>query len=158
MKEGKSYTVDEARALIQRYCSYRDRSHFEVVNKLKDYGMQTLALETILVELIADKFLDEERFAKAYARGKFTQNKWGWRKILQGLKHHQISEYCIRKAHSELMELPYYEVLEGLMKKKWTQTPSSSLFEKRQKVASYLLSKGFESNNIWELLSDYEAE
>ncbi len=158
MKEGKVYTVDEARALIQRYCSYRDRSHFEVMNKLKEYGMQTLAIDTILVELISDKFLDEERFAKAYARGKFNQNKWGWRKILQGLKHHQISKYCIEKAHAELINLPYFEVLEDLMKKKWTQIHSSKTFEKRQKVAAYLLSKGFESNYIWEVLSDYEAE
>ncbi len=120
--------------------------------------MQTLAIDTILVELISEKFLDEERFAKAYARGKHNQNKWGWRKILQGLKHHQISDYCIKKAHVEVMNLPYFEALEGLLEKKWTQIHSSSLFEKRQKVATYLLSKGFESHYIWEILSDYDAE
>ncbi|GAB5556671.1 MAG: regulatory protein RecX [Schleiferiaceae bacterium] len=152
--EKKSYTVDQARALIQRYCSYRERSQKEVILKLKEYGMQELARDTLLLELIEQKFLNESRFSRAYARGKFNNNHWGWNKISQGLYHHDISKPCMKEAKEEIMSLDYFGKIEHLVAKKWKEVKAKSEYERKNKVAQYVIGKGFEPPMVWEVLSD----
>ena len=91
--------IDKKTALLKAadYCAYQERSQQEVRDKLYGYGLHHDEVEENLSELITQGYLNEERFAKAYAGGKFRIKGWGKRKILQGLKQHRISEYCIMK-------------------------------------------------------------
>ena len=95
MKKAKKYiSPEDALAKLQRYCAYQDRCHQEVRTKLIDLGVFGDTLEEIITDLIKDNFLNEERFARSYARGKFRMRKWGRIKIRQELKLRKISDYC----------------------------------------------------------------
>jgi regulatory protein len=153
LKNKKIYiSRDEALSKLQRYCVYQDRCHKEVRTKLLDIGIYGDTLEEIISELIQENFLNEERFACSYARGKFRMKKWGKSKILQGLKYRNISDYCIRKAMEEIEVLDYEETLNQLIEKKWEQSKETDVFKKRNKIAKYLAQRGYEYSLIWPAL------
>lgn len=148
-KQNKYISQDEALAKLQKYCAYQDRCHQEVRSKLLDLGVYGDALEEIIAELIQDNFLNEERFARSYARGKFRIRQWGRNKIKQELKFRRISDYCLRKAMEEITEEDYEQTLEGLIEKKWREVREKDAFKKRAKIANYLVQKGYETPLIW---------
>ena len=98
----KTYTVEEALVKLQKYCSYQDRCHKEVAQKLKEMQMISQASEQIILKLIEGNFLNEERFAMTYVRGKFRIKKWGKRRLVSELKQRQISKYIINKAINQI--------------------------------------------------------
>ncbi|MDZ7848540.1 MAG: regulatory protein RecX [Owenweeksia sp.] len=114
----KEYDLNEVRLKIRVYCSYRERSQTEVRDKLYGYGLIPLAVEELLTELIQENFLNEERFARAYVRGKFGIKKWGRQKIRQGLYRHHLSDYILEKAFSEIDDEIYEKALRDLIVKK----------------------------------------
>lgn len=131
---------------LQRYCAYQDRCHQEVRRKLLDLKVYGETLEAVIAELIQDNFLNEERFARSYARGKFRMKKWGWWRISQELKKRQISEYCIRKAKEEIEEDVYLETLESVLQKRFRDKPGiTAYYEKRQDLIKYGMSRGYET-------------
>lgn len=135
-----------------KYCAYQDRCQQEVRNKLHDIGAPYDSIESILSDLISDNFLNEERFATSYARGKFYYKDWGKNKILQELKQRQISAYCIKKAMLEIDEDDYLLTIKKLVDKKGKQLGNSASQVNQHKIANFLYNKGFESNLIWEVL------
>lgn len=140
--------LDIVLSKMRRYCAYRERSHKEVrykLVKMKVYGME---LERIMTQLIEDGFLNELRYAKAYASGKFRMNKWGKNKILRGLKHQDISSYCIKKAMEEIDESEYNTVLFQLLEKKIRQYSKDDNFIKKNKLIKYALSRGYNMNEM----------
>ncbi len=156
MKDNKKYlSKDEALAKLQRYCAYQDRCHKEVRTKLINIGIYGDVLEEIISELIQDNFLNEERFARSYARGKFRIRRWGKNKILRELKSRNISEYCIRKAMEEMETLNYEETLNQLIEKKWKESRETNVFKKRSKIAKYLAQKGYEYSLIWPAIKKF---
>lgn len=149
----KSFTVDEILEKMQNYCTYQDRCHWEVEKKLRTFDLIPEAYDKILIALIQDNFLNEERFAKSFARGKFNQNKWGRNKIIREMKSRRIPENLIEKGLEEIDEAKYREVLEELYHKKEESLKSErDSFKKKSKIANYLLQKGYENELIWELL------
>src|SRR5438067_9022708 len=92
--------IDEKTALAkaEHYCAYQERSQQEVRDKLYEWGLHSNDVENVIIELIAANFLNEERFANAYACGKFNQKAWGKNKIKQGLKFKKVSDALIKKA------------------------------------------------------------
>ena len=150
--QNKYLSKEEALSKLQRYCAYQDRCHKEVRTKLLNIGIYGDLLEEIISELIQENFLNEERFACSFARGKFRMRKWGKRKIEQELKYRNISEYCIQKAMKEIEVLDYEETLNQLIEKKWEQSKEVDAFKKRNKIAKYLVQKGYEYNLIWPAL------
>lgn len=150
MKKQKKYlTKEEGLSKLQRYCAYQDRCHKEVRTKLLDIGIYGDDLEEIISELIQDNFLNEERFARSYARGKFRMRNWGRMRIRQELKIRNISDYCIKKAMEELEEFDYEGTIDKLIEKKWNTLKEKNEFKKRGKLATYLSGKGYESSLIW---------
>ncbi len=144
---------DEALEKLKYYCSYQERSHSEVRSKLLELKVYGNTLETIITELIAEDFLNEERFACALARGKFLQKKWGRNKIIQALKLHQVSSYCIKKAMQEIDTNEYLHILETLAEKKWdTLQSEKNKYTKQTKLKNYLLQKGYEMEYIMEVV------
>jgi regulatory protein len=107
MQAPKTYTVDEAQKALEHYCAYQERCHLEVQKKLQSMGMIPIAIGTIINRLIEDNYLNETRFAKAFARGKFKIKKWGKQRITRELKLRDISAYNIKVALQEISEADY---------------------------------------------------
>ena len=115
----KSYTVQEALKAMEHYCAYQERCHKEVETKLRNIGMFQDAQDLIILHLLQENYLNEERFSKAFARGKFNIKKWGRIRISNELKFRNISIYNIKSAMKEIEEAVYFETLETLAQKKW---------------------------------------
>ncbi len=152
MMEGKkTYTVDEAIKALEYYCSYQERCHFEVENKLNTMGMIPQAQELIILHLLKENFLNEERFATAYSRGKFLMKQCGKIRIENELKQKQISSYLIKKGLQEIDDVLYHQTIKDLIKKKMTSIKESNPYKKKKKMIDFLLRKGFE----YQLISKY---
>lgn len=148
--------LSQIKKKIADYCVYQDRSHYEVEQKLKE--LRTLNEDErgeILIWLIQNNFLNEERFSKSYARGKFYQKKWGKIKIKQGLKQKRIPTNLIDKGIEEINEEDYKSTLTELIEKKWNIIRESEVYLKKKKIYNYLLQKGYEYNLINEILKNY---
>ncbi len=146
----KTYTVKEATLKLAQYCAYRDRSHKEVEEKLKEMRMIPAACEQIIIKLMQEDFLNEERFARSFVRGKFRIKKWGRIKIKQELKNREISAPLIKIALREIEEKEYLNTLYMLAEKKASLLKEEDPFKKRKKLANFLLQKGYESSLVYE--------
>jgi regulatory protein len=145
---------EKALQKLMKYCAYQDRCHQEVRNKLLSLGVYGDELDDIMVTLLQENFLNEERFAQSFVRGKFRLKKWGRHKIVRELKNKDISEYCIKKGLEEIVEGDYKETLQEIMHKKWQETKAKNDFEKKKKVADFAIRKGYETHLVWDTISD----
>ena len=146
----KTYTVTEAKRKIEQYCVYQDRCHKEVISKLKEMRMITLAIDNIISHLIEHDFLNEERFAKSFARGKFNIKHWGRNRIINELKFREISSYNIKTALQEFSEEDYYTKLDVIALRKIESIKEPNKYKKRKKLVDYLLYRGWESHLVYE--------
>ena len=154
MNKRKKLEKSEALKKLQRYCAYQDRCHQEVRTKLIELGLYGMDLEEIMVDLISEKFLDEERFAKSYAGGKFRIKRWGRIRIIQELKRRQISPYCIKKGLAEIDEADYLKTLESTLDKKRPTMKQKKVFHLNRDLAQYVINKGFEAHLVWPLIKE----
>lgn len=154
----KKRITDEKTALIkaEQFCAYQERSQQEVREKLYDMGMYPTGVESVISQLITSNFLNEERFAKAYAQGKFRMNGWGRIKIKQGLKFKRVPDKLINKALQLLDGDEYLSVLQKIMEKKQHQLHETDTFKRRYKLQQYAMSRGFESDLINDVLKASE--
>lgn len=154
----KRFSPTEALAKIQHYCAYQERSHKEVKTKLYDYGLYSSQVDEIVSQLITDGFLNEERFAKAYAGGKFRMKKWGKLKIKNKLEFLGLTKNCIQRGLKEIQPADYSKTLKALIKKKSDESKEENLFKKRDKVARFVVGKGYEPELVWEYVRDLMAD
>lgn len=150
----KAYSLNEATRKLESYCAYQERCHKEVIEKLKGMRMIPEAIDQITTHLIQENYLNEERFAKSFARGKFIIKKWGKNRIVNELKLRQISKFNIKSALTEINEQDYHKALDELVKKRLTQIHESNIQKKKKKLADYLLYRGWESNLVYEKLKE----
>jgi len=150
----KWYTKEEALRQLQRYCAYQDRCHQEVRQKLRDMGVYPDWQDEIILELLEDNFLNEERFARSFARGKFRIKGWGRRRIQRELKQRDISEYCIRKAMEEIPAEAYEATLRQLVEKKLSGLKEPNPWKRKQKAANFALQRGFEPQLAWSIVHE----
>jgi regulatory protein len=149
----KSFTVDELQTKMEHYCVYQDRCHQEIERKMKEYQMIPEAKEKILLHLMRHDFLNEERFSKSFARGKFRIKNWGKQRIIRELKIKNISSYNIKTALKEIDEELYVKTIEKIAISKNNTIKESNLFKKNKKIYDYLYRKGYESSLILETIS-----
>lgn len=149
MQLQKSFTLAEAIKKLEHYCAYQERCHRDVTTKSREMGMIPEAIDQIVVSLIENNYLNEERFARSYARGKFNIKKWGRKRIVNELKQRQISKYNIKNALSEIDEETYLETLDALAEKRLGQLTETNFLKKRKKLADYLLYRGWESHLVY---------
>ncbi len=146
-------TKEQALQKIKHYCAYQERCHQEVKEKLYSFGMHRKDVDELISQLIEENYLNEERFAIQYAGGKFRMNHWGKIKIKYSLKQKQVSEYCIKKALSQIDNDAYMKTLEKLLSEKQEAlNDENNPFIKLRKVQDYLLQKGYELNLIKDVL------
>ena len=146
----KSLTKEQAYQKLKHYCAYQDRCHSEVKTKAYLLGLRKPEVEELTSKLIEENCLNEERFAKAFAGGKFRIKQWGRIKIKAELKNKQISHYCITAALDEIDDRRYKITLHKLAVKRWNSIKGEgiNLYVKMTKTRDYLLLKGYESNLI----------
>lgn len=137
---------------MQQYCVFQERSHQEVRNKLYLSGMYEEEVESIISKLIDEDFLNEERFAKAFAGGKFRIKKWGRVKIKAELKAHRVSDYCIKIALKEIDTEEYIKTLKEVLQKKGKEIKEKNVRLKQMKIVRFAMSRGFESDLIREFI------
>lgn len=155
-KQKKKVTPDQALIKAQMTCVYQERCQQEMRDKLYDWGLYPDAVENTIALLISDNYLNEERFAKAFAGGKFRIKKWGRIKIKIELKKRKISDYCIRKAMQEIEDVDYIKTLKALLAKKSKEIKGGKAQVRNYKIAKYAASRGFESDLIWDILKQEE--
>jgi regulatory protein len=150
----KKYNYDKKTALQKaaNWCAYQERSQQEVRDKLYGWQMKSAEVEEIISSLIAENFLNEERFAFAYVSGKFKIKKWGKIKIKQGLKLKHVPDPIIRKALNSIADDDYMATLEHLLEKKQRTEKERNPMKRQFKLLTYLYSKGFEKDMVMSVL------
>jgi regulatory protein len=147
-----------ALAKAEHYCAYQERAQQEVRDKLYDWGLWPEAVENIIVKLIGDNFLNEERFAKAYVQGKFKQKGWGRIKIKQGLKFKKVPDGLIKKALQTIDGDEYISMLTKVINKKAALLIEKDEYKRRYKLQQYAMSRGYESDLIADVLKNEKPE
>lgn len=146
----KTYTVNDALHKLQHFCAYQERCHQEVYDKLKKMQMIPEAIDQIIVALIQDNYLNEERFAKAFVSGKFRMKQWGRQRLRLELKKRDITKRLIDSAIAEINETEYLETFHLLATKKCASLSETNTLKKKKKLADFLLYRGWESHLVYE--------
>lgn len=149
-------SVEDILQKMEYYCSYQERCHIEVSEKLRSFVLNQAEKDRIIVHLIESNFLNEERFALVFSISKFHQKKWGKIRIKNELKARKISDYLVTKALKEIPSEEYEMTFETLAEKHWESIIEKNDLKKRKKFCDYLLRKGWESERIYEKVKDLE--
>ena len=155
MKKHLSYTLKDAKKALERYCTYQERCHKDVVHKLSNMNMIPEAIDEIIYHLIQHNFLNEERFACSFVRGKFRMKKWGKLRLERELKFRQISSYNIKIAMKEIDEGEYLKTLNTIAKKKYESIQEVNVYKKKKKLCDYLFYRGWEPNLVYDLIQNF---
>lgn len=140
----KQLTKEQALQKLKHYCAYQERCHSEVKEKLYSLGIRRTDHDEIIAKLIEENYLNEERFAIAFAGGKFRMKQWGRIKIKYELKQKKVSDYSIRKALKQINETDYSEVLQKLAGEKYASLKKEQWLIRKKKTMDYLIQKGYE--------------
>ena len=139
---------------MARYCAYQDRCHQEVRQKLREMRMIPDAVDHIMAYLIEHDFLNEQRFADSFARGKYRIKNWGRNRIVRELKQREISPIAIKNSLKQISEQDYRKALDDLARKRLESLKHSAQLEKKQKLASYLLYRGWENELVYDKIRE----
>jgi regulatory protein len=150
----KILTKEQALQKLKQYCAYQERCHQEVKEKLYALGVWKRDHDEIIATLIEENYLNEERFAIAYAGGKFRIKGWGRIKIKYELKQKQVSEYCIKKALKQIDESDYIAKLTKLATEKYQSLKGEQYLIRKKKTIDYLVGRGFELGLINFVISE----
>jgi regulatory protein len=151
------YSIKEAIQKIEHFCAYQERCHEEVVAKLRSMKMYADEIDQIVVHLISSNFLNEERFASSFARGKHRIKHWGKIRIINELKFKNISQTLINIALKEITPEEYLETFHTLAERNWETIRETNTLKKRKKFCDYLLRRGFESNLVYDKVKELEV-
>jgi regulatory protein len=154
IQKKKSFTVDQLQRKLEQYCVYQDRCHKEVEQKMRDYNLIPEARELILLSLMKDNFLNEERFSKSYARGKFRIKSWGKQRIVRELKFRDISAYNIKTALKEIDPQEYIATMYRITENRNEVLTETNFYKRKQKLIDFLMRKGFENDLIYKVVNE----
>lgn len=146
-------TKEQALQKLKHYCTYQERSHYEVIQKLWELKVAKSDHDLIIATLIDEDYLNEERFAIQYAGGKFRMKEWGKKKILYGLREKKVSDYSIKKALETIDKDDYLKVLNKLTEEKYNSLKGDQYLERKKKTIDYLIQKGYEYDLVNNALS-----
>ena len=144
----KQLTKEQALQKLKHYCGYQERCHSEVKKKLFDLGVWKKDHDEIIATLVEEGYLNEERFAIAFAGGRFRVKQWGRMKIRYELMQKQVSEYSIKKALKQIHEDEYIVALKKLALEKYISSKREQWLVRKKKTIDYLQQKGYKFNLI----------
>ena len=148
--------VKDALRKAAMFCAYQERTQQEMRDRLKEWDIWGDDAEEVIADLIQQNYLNEERFAKSFAGGKFRVKGWGKRKIKQHLQQRGISGYNLEQAMKEIAPDDYRDTLTNLLEKKRRMLRDDNPLVIKQKLVRYALSKGYESELVWQVLGETE--
>ena len=151
-KPKKTFSEHAALGKAEHYCAYQERSQQEVRDKLYEWGLWPDAVENTIIKLISADYLNEERFANAYTRGKFVQKGWGKIKIKQGLKLKKVSDALIKKALLKIDMDAYLATLQQILEKKSASVKEKETYKRHYQLKQYAMGRGFENDLISDVL------
>lgn len=154
----KQWTTQEAKVKIAAYCAYQERCQKEVRIKLAERGISGTVAEELIATLILEGFLNEERYARAFVRGKYRLKKWGRNKIIHELKFRNISLNCIQSGLKEIDGDEYWNLLLQVAEKKWQSLKEGDDLKKKYKVQLYLIARGFEQDLVQMAIKEIVSE
>ena len=152
----KIILLPEAKQKLEYYCSYQERCHDEVQTKLYQLGMNRAESDEVIVHLLENDYLNEERFACAFARGKFRIKQWGKIRITGELKLRHASTYVIKTALKEIKDEDYWETFEKLAEHHWDTIRETNMMKKRKKFCDFMIRKGWEQPMIYAKVKELE--
>ena len=154
MTQKRAYNVEIAIERLRNYCASEDKCKWDIIKKMRAWGLLKISQDHIIELLIQEKYIDEERYSRSFCRGKFKIKKWGKIKITNELIKKKISERCINKGLEEIEETEYLQELHKQYQKKKALLKESNLFIKNKKIATFLITKGYERNLVWNKISE----
>jgi regulatory protein len=156
LKPNSTITLDQALQKLEYYCAYQERCHVEVNEKLRSFHLTTNEIDVVMVRLIENNYLNEERFACVFSISKFHQKHWGKIRIKNELKARKISDFLITKAIKEIPYEEYQNTFDIISEKHWESITEKNALKKRKKFCDYLLRKGWESDWVYEKVKELE--
>lgn len=153
----KPLTPDLVLDKMAKYCAYQERCVKEVRDKLKTFDIAEEEKSKILDYLLDNRFVNDERYAKAFVRGKVNQSGWGINKIRFHLIQKGINKDIIEEALGQTDEEAYRQRLIEILKTKAKTVKADSDFEKKRKLAAYAMQKGFEGPLVWEVVKEFDT-
>jgi len=150
----KPLTPDQVLDKMVKYCAYQERCVKDVRDKLKTFDIPQTEKDKILDYLLDNRFVNNERFAKSFVRGKVNQSGWGLNKIRFHLIQKGIAKETIDEAMEQTDEDVYRQRLIDILTTKSKTIKADSDFERKRKLAAYAMQKGFEGDLVWEVLKD----
>ena len=153
----KPLTPDQVLDKMAKYCAYQERCVKDVRDKLKAFDIPEEEKQKILAYLLDNHFVDDERFAKAFVRGKINQSGWGINKIRFHLVQKGIAKDIIDETLGQTDEEGYRQRLIDILKTKSKTVKAETDFEKKRKLAAFAIQKGFEASLVWEILKDFQV-
>ena len=155
-KAAKPLTSDQVLDKIAKYCAYQERCVKDVRDKMKTYDISQEDREKILDYLLDNRFVNDERFAKSFVRGKINQSGWGMNKIRFHLVQKGIAKEIIDEALEQTDEEVYRQRLIDILRVKAKSVKAETEFEKKRKLAAFAMQKGFEGPLVWEVLKELD--
>jgi regulatory protein len=154
MQEDSEYILGKAR----NFCAYQERCISEVAGKLKAWKVGQKRVEKILEQLIHEDYLNEERFARSFAGGKFRINHWGKTKIIYELEKRQVPDLIIQIGLEEINDEEYEETLKELLQRKNREIHETDPLKRKQKLIAYGLQKGYHYGLVKQVLGKMKIE
>jgi regulatory protein len=154
--EKNNFSKKEIQSKLEYYCAYQERCYKEVEEKLYSFAATSTEKEEILSYLIENNFINEERFAQSFVRGKHNYKFWGKNRIINELKYRNISSKNIEIALKEIPETTYLSNFHALAEKTWENITERKGQKKNKKFVDFLLRKGYETNLIYEKLKELD--
>lgn len=153
----KPLTPDQVLDRMAKYCAYQERCVKDVRDKLKTFDIPEEEKQKILAYLLDNRFVDDERFVKAFVRGKINQSGWGLNKIRFHLVQKSVAKDIIDETLGQTDEEVYRQKLIDILQTKSKTVKASTDFEKKRKLAAYAMQKGFEGSLVWEVLKEFQV-
>ena len=153
----KPLSPDQVLDKMAKYCAYQERCVKDVRDKLRTFDIPQEAKDKILEYLLENRFVNDERFAKSFVRGKINQSGWGVNKIRFHLIQKGIDKELIDEVLGQTDEEFYRQRLVDVLKTKAKTVKADSDFEKKRKLAAYAMQKGFEAALVWEVLKELDT-
>ena len=139
----KEMTEQEAYLQLAALCAQTEHCRQEMLDKMKRWGLDEGVQDRIISRLVKERFVDDERYARAFVKDKVRYNKWGRRKIQQALWMKRIDEHIQQQVLDEIEEREYLEVLRPLLKQKRKSIKAQNDYELNQKLIRFALGRGF---------------
>jgi len=154
MVDKSKYDIKILIEQLKNYCAIQERCSSDIVTKMKTWRITNENQNKILDILIKEDFINDKRYSKSFCRGKFRIKKWGKVKIANELKRKKINPSTITSSLNEIKDIDYNTELDTQFNKKKQSIKSSNYYDKKKKIANYLIGKGYESNLVWEKLRE----